>query len=118
MGFFSSLFGRAKRPSADEWALKQLTDLGDDLSKPHKLEFQLRFPTKLAAEQAAPALKAAGYEIVIAQDGREGWSFLATKTMVPDDEGLLTAHNELDAAATAAGGHYEGWGMAAEDSSV
>lgn len=117
MGFFSSLFGRKKSPSADEWALKQFAQLGDDLSKPHKLEFQLRFPTKPAAEQAAPGIRAAGYDTAIIQDG-DGWSFVATKMMVPDAEGLLTVHNELDAAAAAAGGHYEGWGMAAEDPNV
>ena len=83
MGFFSSLFGRKKRQSADEWALQQLAEAGDDLSKPHKLEFQLRFPTKSAAEQATPRVKAVGYEVVIAQDESEEWSLVATKSMIP-----------------------------------
>ena len=116
MGFFSSLFGRSKRPSADEWALNQLAQLGDNLSKPHKLEFQLRFPTKAAGEQAAPGIKAAGYDLEMMQDGEEGCSLVATKTMVPGPDELQSVHLELDALAKSAGGRYEGWGMVAEDS--
>jgi len=118
MGFFSSLFGRRKPQSLDEWGLKQLAQLGDDLSKTHKLEFQLRFPTKSAAEQASPKVEAAGYEVVIAEDESMEWSFVAIKSMVPDAEALLRIHRELDAVASAVGGRYEGWGMAAEDQNV
>ena len=115
MGLFSSLFGCAKKQSLDEWALDQLKEAGADLSKPHKLEFQLHFPTQSAAEQAAPRLKVAGYEVAMKDDAQEGWLCVATKTMIPDLSALQKIHGELDSVATFFGGRYDGWGMAADE---
>ena len=115
MGLFSSLFGCAKKQSPDEWALAQLNQAGDDLSKPHQLEFQLRFPTQSAAEQAKSRTAAAGFEATVKSGGQDGgWLCVATKTMVPDLAALQKIHAALNGIAAPMGGRYEGWGMAAE----
>lgn len=116
MGLFSFLFGCSKRPpSADEWALAQLRQGGDDLSKPHKLEFQLRFPTQSAAEQVATRIKAAGFDVTEKSDGQDGgWLCVATNRMIPELAALAKIHGDFDGIAAQFGGTYEGWGMAAE----
>ncbi|HXE42414.1 MAG TPA: ribonuclease E inhibitor RraB, partial [Candidatus Baltobacteraceae bacterium] len=51
MGLFN-LFGCSKKPDLDESVLIQLKKAGSDLSKTHKIEFFLYFPTQAKAEQA------------------------------------------------------------------
>jgi hypothetical protein len=105
----------ATGPTSDEWALAQLKQAGDDLSKPHHLEFQLRLPTPFAAEEATSCLRAAGFEATVQSDGQDGgWLCVATKTMVPDLAALQKIHMDLAGIAAPIGGRYEGWGMAAE----
>ena len=77
MGLFSSLFGCSKKPTLDEWGLDQLKQAGDDLSKPHKLEFVLSFSTQSVAEQASPKLRSAGFGVEVKQDGSD-WRCLTT----------------------------------------
>lgn len=117
MGLFNFLFGCTKQPpSADEWALAQLRQAGDDLSKPHKLEFQLRFPTQSAAEQAETRIKTADFDVEAKLDDQKGgWICVATKTMIPELAALMKIHNDFDGIATQFGGIYDGWGMAAEN---
>jgi len=114
MGFFSSLFGCGKKPTADEWGLDQLKQAGDDLSKPHKLEFILSFPAKAAAEQAVPKLKSAGFDAEVKPD-EDHWRCVATKTMVPSLAELQRIHGDMDQIAGSLGGWYQGWGTGAEN---
>ena len=115
MGLLSFLFGCSRKPTADEWGVEQLKQLGDDLSLPHTLEFQFRFPTQAAAEQAALRIKPTGFEVSVKADTRDSaWMCVATKAMIPDLVLLQKIHAEFDSLATSSGGRYEGWGMAAE----
>lgn len=116
MGFFSFLFGCSKKPpSADEWGLAQLKQGGDDLSKPHTIEFQLRFPTQSAAVQATTRIKAEGFDVTDKSDAQAGgWLCVATKRMIPDLAALTNLHSDFDGIAMQFGGTYEGWSMAAE----
>ncbi|MEI9959779.1 MAG: ribonuclease E inhibitor RraB [Limisphaerales bacterium] len=84
MGLFSSLFGCSKKPDLDESVLIQLKKAGSDLSKPHKIEFFLYFPTQTAAEQAAPQVRERGFEVEVRQAAKgTDWLCFATKTMIP-----------------------------------
>jgi rhodanese-related sulfurtransferase len=115
VGLLGFMFGCSKKPTADEWALDQLKQTGADLSKPHKLEFKLHFPTPEASGKAVEALKAAGYEVAVTSDRRSGGVVCnATRTMVPEVNALQKAHTDLSSLATSLGGGYDGWGMAAE----
>jgi hypothetical protein len=114
MGLLSFLFGCNRKPTLDEWGLDQLKKAGDDLSKPHKIEFVLSFPSQSIADQAAPRLKTAGYDIEVKQDGRD-WRCLATKTMIPELVALEKIHRDMDEVAASLGGRYDGWGTGAEN---
>lgn len=98
----------------DEWGLDQLKKAGDDLSKPHKIEFILSFPTRSIADQAAPRLKSAGFSVEVKQDGSD-WRCVGTKTMVPDLAELERIHRDMDQVVAPLGGRYEGWGTGAEN---
>lgn len=106
------------KPSADQWGVDQLKQLGDDLSLPHALEFQLSFSTQTNAEQATAGLRARGFGVAVRSDTQNGeWLCIATKTMIPDLAALQAIHTDLAAVAASFGGRYEGWGMAAEKQS-
>lgn len=115
MGLFGFLFGCSKKPSPDEWVLDQLRQVGDDLSVPHSLEFQLRFSTKTAAEQAASRIKTSGFEVAVKTDTLDNsWLCVPTKTMVPELSELEKIHTAFAAVAAEFGGRYEGWSTVAE----
>jgi len=103
------------RPTADEWGLEQLRLAGDDLSQPHTLEFQLRFPALTAAERAAERMRAGGFEVEVKPVERNGaWLCVAAKRMVVDAEALRKTRAELAEVAASFDGWCEGWGTAAE----
>jgi hypothetical protein len=91
MGYFHRL-GRGTEdapapeppPDHDLALLQTLRNAGDDLSKPHELEFFLYFPREAAARKAAEQLKKEGYrtQVEIDPDRRE-WACAAERTMVP-----------------------------------
>ena len=108
------MFGRTRKPTADEWGLDQLKKAGDDLSKPHRIEFVLSFATQSVAEQAAPKLQAAGFSVEVKPD-ESNWRCLATKTMVPELGELEKIHGDMDEIAASLGGWYVGWGTGAEN---
>jgi regulator of RNase E activity RraB len=110
MGLFS-LFGCSKKPDLDESVLVQLKKVGSDLSKPHKIEFFLYFPTQSAAEQAAPVVRKTGFEVEVrpAAKGAD-WLCFATKVMIPKLSDLQQIRRDFDSLTAAAGGEYDGWG--------
>lgn len=115
MGLISSLFGCSKQPDLDESVLIQLKKAGSDLSKPHKIEFFLYFPTEVAAEQAALRVRESGFEVAVkrAEKGAD-WLCFATKTMIPKLSDLQQIRCDFNSLATAAGGDYDGWGTGIE----
>jgi hypothetical protein len=106
-----NLFRGSKKADLDEAVLIQLKNAGSDLSKPHKIEFFLYFPTQADAEQAELQIRHAnfGAEIRRAAKGND-WLCLATKTMVPDLPALQKIRREFNALAASLGGEYDGWG--------
>lgn len=111
MGLFSSLFGCSKKPDLDESVLSQLQKAGSDLSKPHKIEFFLYFPTQAAAEQVAPQVRQLGFEVEVRQAAKgTEWLCFATRTMVPNLADLQQIRRDFGSLTAATGGDYDGWG--------
>jgi hypothetical protein len=114
MGLFS-LFGCSKTSDLDELVRIQLKKAGSDLSKPHKIEFFLYFPTKPAAEQAAPQIRAAGYAVEVKPAAKgSDWLCFATKTMVPELPALQKIRRDFNSLAVSLNGQYDGWGTEVE----
>jgi Regulator of ribonuclease activity B len=110
MGIFS-LFGCSKKPDLDESVLIQLKKADSDLSKPHKIEFFLYFPTQVSAEQAAPLIRDEGFEVETRQAAKgTDWICLATKTMIPKLSDLQQIRRDFDKLSASFGGDYDGWG--------
>ena len=114
MGLFS-LFGCSKKPDPDDSVLIQLKKAGSDLSKPHKIEFFLYFPTQSAAEQAAPRLRGGGFQVEVrpAAKGND-WLCFATKTMIPELSALQQIRRDFGSLAAPLKGDYDGWGTPVE----
>ncbi len=106
-----SLFGGSKKPDPDEAVLVQLKKAGSDLSKPHKIEFFLYFPTQSGAEQAGQRIKREGFDVKVqrAAQGND-WLCFATKTVVPDLAVLQKIRRDFNAIVASTGGEYDGWG--------
>jgi regulator of RNase E activity RraB len=97
----------------DEQVLEQLKAAGSDLSKPHKIEFFLYFPTEEKADRAATEIKkeAATVEVRLGSDGND-WLCFATKEMVPKHSDLVRLREIFNAVAMKSNGEYDGWGTA------
>ena len=110
MGLFS-LFGCSKKPELDKSVLIQLKKAGSDLSKPHNIEFFLYFPTQSAAEQTAPRIRDAGFQVEVKQAAKgNDWLCFATKTMIPELSALQRIRRDFDSLAASLKGDYDGWG--------
>ena len=104
---------RARRDAAepDRAILSELARAGSDTGQPHDLEFYLVFPTELAAEGVAAALRTEGFVVLVSpEEGGREWLCLATRQMRPDLRELRQWRVRLGAVAAAAGGEYDGWG--------
>jgi hypothetical protein len=97
---------------ADARLLLEMAKHGADLSKPHRPEFALVFPSNEIARQAVNDLADKGYYARVnneAASGDEAW-VIAQRTMTLDVRGLRKVAEELERLATQHGGDYDGWG--------
>ena len=60
-----NLFRSKQNTDHDQLVLVQLRKSGSDLSKPHKIEFFLYFPTQSIAENAGLNIRDAGFEVEV-----------------------------------------------------
>lgn len=97
-------------PDVDQEVLNQLREAGSDLSKPHKMEFLLYFPTQESATQVADKIKADGFivEVKRATQG-SAWLCLAVKKMVPKRSDIAVIGKRFSALAREFNGEYDGW---------
>lgn len=110
LSIFRSL-GSAKKADPDQIVLDQLKKAGSDLSKPHRIEFFIYFPTKADAADTARKIKGAGFDVDVRQAAQgPGWLCFATKAMVPELSTLQKIRTDFSALAAAKGGEYDGWG--------
>jgi regulator of RNase E activity RraB len=110
-----NFFGCLKKPDPDEAVLVQLRKAGSDLSKQHKIEFFLYFPSQSAAEQAASRIQDAGFQVE-SQRAAEGddWLCFVTKTMIPELSALQRISSDFNSLAASLKGEYDGWGTEVE----
>ena len=111
-----NLFGSSKKADPDELVLRQLKKAGSDLSKPHRIEFFLYFPTQSVAEQAPVRIREQGFVVEVrpAAQSKSEWLCFATKTMVPDLSALQKIRRDFTALAASLHGQYDGWGTPVE----
>jgi regulator of RNase E activity RraB len=115
MGFFS-LFGCSENPDLDESVLVQLKKAGSDLSKPHKIEFFLYFPSQSVADRAALRIREAGFQVEVRRAAKgNDWLCFATKTMVPELSSLQQIRRDFSSLAASLKGEYDGWGTPIEE---
>jgi len=105
------LFRAKKISDLDEAVLVQLRKAGSSLSKPHNVEFYLYFPSESAAEEAASAIRAEGFEVKVEKaEQRDNWLCFATRTIVPELANLQSIRRKFVALAASLSGEYDGWG--------
>ncbi len=101
---------RARRKPTDAEVLARLRKQGSDLSKPHRVEFFLHFPTRTSAVRAAESVQAAGFSTELGLGtGTEHHVVCATREMVPDKSALADIRARFDVLASSFGGTYEQW---------
>ena len=110
---FSVVACTTSEAEADLRTLNRLEKAGSDLSKPHEMEFFLYFPDEASANAAAADVREQGFAVEVrpAAEGTD-WLCFAVKTMVPDNEDIVTIGRGFHAIAGAHGGEYDGWGAA------
>jgi regulator of RNase E activity RraB len=114
MGFFS-VFASSENADPDESVLIQLKKAESDLSRPHKIEFFLYFPSQSVAEQAALRIREAGFQVEVRRAAKgNDWLCFATKTMVPELSALQEIRGEFSSLAASLKGEYDGWGTPIE----
>ena len=115
MGFFS-VFASSENADPDESVLIQLKKAESDLSKPHKIEFFLYFPSRSVAERAALQIRETGFQVEVRRAAKgNDWFCLATKTMVPELSALEEIRREFSSLAASLKGEYDGWGTPIEE---
>jgi regulator of RNase E activity RraB len=106
-------FGSRQKTDLDQSVLLQLRKSGSNLSKPHKVEFFLYFPTRPVAEQARFKILAAGFEVEVERAAQgESWLCFATKEMIPALGDLQRIRQNFEALGRSMNGEYDGWGTA------
>ena len=95
----------------DQQVLDQLKAAGSDLSKSHKIEFFLYFPSEEKAKNAAVDLRKEGLtaEVRTAAIGAD-WLCFGTKEMVPRHSELVRLRKVFERLAKNLNGEYDGWG--------
>lgn len=100
----------AQQGSPDKVGLDQLASTGSDLSKLHRFEFLLKFPTQKAAERAASKMDVLAFETRV-ERGKSGteWLVQGGKRLYPIESDLSGLRDKLNAIAAQEHGSYDGW---------
>ena len=116
MAVHTSPLWTAEPPSEAE-ALRKLAESGSVLSKLHRVQFTLRFPSEEAAAQAVTRLDELAFSSTIEpDDASENWAVLASKRMYPKESDLEGLRDKLREVAAEGRGTYEGWSAVQLDS--
>lgn len=97
--------------SADAAALEQLAKSGSDLSKLHRIDFTLHFPSQFSAQRAELQLTALAFLDINVEKGKAGneWIIHAWKRMYPLASDLQGLRDKLELIAAEGHGTYDGW---------
>ena len=99
----------AQGTTPDGVALAQLKKSGSDLSKLHRVDFRLVFPSQEAAEQAEAQLVELAFKPETGQGEGEEWIVVASKRMYPVESDLKGLRDKLEVIARQGRGTYTGW---------
>ena len=106
-------FRSKQKTDLDQSVLEQLRKSGSNLSKLHKIEFFLYFPTQSVAEQARTEILAAGFEVEVTRAAQgDSWLCFATKEMIPALGELQRIRQNFEVLGRSMNGEYDGWGTA------
>jgi regulator of ribonuclease activity B len=99
-----------KVSEVDQNVLNQLRAAGSDLSKPHDMEFYLRFPTQELANEVADEIEAEGFTVEVKRVAEDkGWLCYVTKKMVPEGPKITVIGERFSTLAREYEGEYDGW---------
>ena len=99
--------------------LRRLKEVGSDLSKPHKVDFFLYFPSEEQAKSAASEIESEGYAVRINRAptpwwrrlfSKPVWGCYANKSMIPEEDKIVEISAWFDGIAQHFYGEYDGWG--------
>ena len=101
---------KSSQSDPDQQVLDQLKAAGSDLSKPHRIEFFLYFPSEEKAKNAVIDLRKEGLtvEVRTAAIG-DDWLCFGTKEMVPKHSELVRLRKVFETIAKKLAGEYDGW---------
>jgi hypothetical protein len=99
----------AQKTTPDGVALAQLARGGSDLSKLHRIDFRLVFPSREAAEQAQSQLGELAFATELGEGEPDAWIVVATKRMYPVESDLKGLRDKLEVIARQGHGTYTGW---------
>lgn len=110
-----SFWGHPKKTDPDEAVLSQLRKVGADISKTHKIEFFLYFPSQAVADQAAAHIRDARFGVNVERAAQgDDWLCFAVKSMVPDLSVLQNIRKDFERLAASLNGKFDGWGTEVE----
>jgi len=94
----------------DAETLQQLRDAGSDLSKLHRVVYQLRFANEDEAERARARLEDLAFQVTVQRADANGEFVLqAAKRMYPVQSDLEQLSTKVRSVAADDNGIYEGW---------
>jgi Regulator of ribonuclease activity B len=97
-------------PAADGQGLAQLEKSGNDLSKLHEFDFELRFATQKAAERSTLMLEGLAFATRVQRGKTDAeWLVHAVKRLYPVESDLIGLREKLEDIARQHRGVYLGW---------
>lgn len=96
-------------PNLRTQVLKELQDVGSDISRPHKIDFYLYVPTKDAAEAAKKKLESDFTVKVDEAALGPGWLCLSQATLIPESAPLEEIGARFRKLAEEFRGEFDGW---------
>ena len=99
----------------DAEALRQVEELGVDMSRPMEIDFFVAVPNREAGEDLAEAAALAGFQVeVLFDEDEDAWDCLCSKAMLPTTEEIAQARRTLDDLSRGFGGYCDGWATTGE----
>jgi hypothetical protein len=110
IGGVFSRWQEKQEPDLDQQVLDQLKKAGSDLSKPHKIDFFIYFPSEASAKEGAKDIKLEVDDLKV-RPGADGsnWLCFATKRMVPNHAELVRLRKKFNEITKKYDGEYDGW---------
>lgn len=100
----------AGKGSLDQATLGQLARAGADLGKPTDVVNYLYLPDEARAQQAAVALRTAGFTVVVRPAAKgPTWLARANRDMIPAAANIEEMRRQFEGLASSLGGEYDGW---------